>query len=167
MIIGHDAHALRIYQQLAGMPQDRGLGDNNLFNKNRVEFGQLPAVNAAHLYLLANQFARARELLEQSRVLVTEIMGHTLYTTGGYYVLASIHAIEGDRDQALEGLRQAIDAGWRHGWYTALDPNFESLHEDPEFKQILADLKRRNEAMRERLRLAVAENIAAQNSSTE
>ena len=167
MIIGHDAHALRLYKQVAEMPQDRGLGDNNLFNKNRVEFGQLPAVSAANLYLRVKQFARARELLEQSRVLVTEVMDHPMYRTGGYYVLASIDAIEGDRDQALHGLRQAIESGWRHGWYTEQDPNFDSLHDDLEFIEILADLETRNETMLERLRQAEAENIAAQNSSTE
>ncbi len=77
---------------------------------------------------------------------------------GIYYLLASIHAIEGGPDQALNALRQAVDAGWIHAWYTELDPNLVSLHDTPEFRQIIADMTGRIDEMRERLRLAEADN---------
>jgi hypothetical protein len=43
----------------------------------------------------------------------------------------------------LPALRQAIDEGWRsHGWYfLKQDPTLESLHDEPEFQAIVAEIE--------------------------
>lgn len=123
-----------------------------------LSIAELAAVSAAHLYLKENNVVRARGLLEQLRALVGKVSENERVPGSIYYLLASIHAIEGDPDPALAALRQAVDAGGLiHAWYVELDPNLLSLHDTPEFKQIIADMTGRIGEMRERLRLAEAD----------
>jgi hypothetical protein len=45
--------------------------------------------------------------------------------------------------QGEEALRLAIDEGWRvHWWYYLKhDPNLESLHDEPEFQAMVAEIE--------------------------
>jgi hypothetical protein len=65
-----------------------------------------------------------------------------------------IHAIRGDRQKALSALRQAIDEGWRGLWWYHLEHNLslESLHDEPEFQAMVAELQAEMAAQLERLR---------------
>ncbi len=154
MIIGHDTHALRLYDRLEDMPDDPYRAEGNLFNEDRIPFGHLPAVNAAHLYLKTGQTDRARNLLEQSRQFVTSWLDDQNFRSGALYVLASIHAIEGNQNQALNGIRRAAEAGWARQWFTLQDPNLASFRDNPEFRRIINDLEDGLGVMRQRLRVA-------------
>jgi len=73
----------------------------------------------------------------------------------GYRITdAQIHALRGDRDDALRALRTAEQAGWRFLWryHRDHDPSLESIREDPEFKAIFADIER--DMARQRAELA-------------
>jgi len=151
-VIGHDVHALGLYEQLSTMPHDLWTEpEGHLFDHSHVQYGNLPAVNAAHLYLKANDSARARELLEQSRTVIMQELDDADPASGAYYVLATIDAIEGDKEQAFQALRQAFDAGWRRQWFTELDPNLESLRDDPRFPELIAEIEADLAVMRQRL----------------
>ena len=158
MIIGHDAHALRLYDRIENMPiePDQVLG--NLFNEGRLPFGHLPAVNAANLYLKAGQIDRARDLLDQSRQLVTSWSDYHRYRSGALYVLASIHAIEGNEQAALTEMQRAIEAGWVRPWLMLQDPNLVLIRENPEFHRLVAELEAGLKIMLRRLRLAEREH---------
>ena len=54
-----------------------------------------------------------------------------------------VHALRGDRQKALSALRQAIDEGWRSLWWYSLkqDPNLESLHGEPEYPAMVAEIE--------------------------
>jgi tetratricopeptide (TPR) repeat protein len=54
-----------------------------------------------------------------------------------------IYALQGDKQKALSALRQAIDEGWRNLWWYSLrlDPGLESLHEEPEFQAMVAEIE--------------------------
>jgi hypothetical protein len=60
-----------------------------------------------------------------------------------------IHAMRGDRDLAIAGLREAIDAGWKatdldpdiNWWQLRSDWKLESLHQDPEFIALMNELE--------------------------
>ena len=54
-----------------------------------------------------------------------------------------IYALRGDKQKALSALRQAIDEGWRSFWwyYLKRDPNLESLHGEPEFQAMVAEIE--------------------------
>ena len=63
-------------------------------------------------------------------------------TIGGTYNLACFWAQAGDPERALEYLRWTNDNGWAIAWL-ADDPDLASLHGDPEFEAIVADIRRR------------------------
>jgi hypothetical protein len=54
-----------------------------------------------------------------------------------------IYALQGEKQKALAALRQAVDEGWRLSWwyYLELDPNLESIREEPEFRAIVAEIE--------------------------
>jgi hypothetical protein len=54
-----------------------------------------------------------------------------------------IYAIRGERKKALSTLRQAVDEGWRGFWWYYLkhDLSLESLHDEPEYQAMLAEIE--------------------------
>jgi tetratricopeptide (TPR) repeat protein len=54
-----------------------------------------------------------------------------------------IYALQGKKQKALAALRQAIDEGWRSiwGYYLKNDLNLESLHDEPEFQAMVAEIE--------------------------
>jgi TolB-like protein/Tfp pilus assembly protein PilF len=54
-----------------------------------------------------------------------------------------IYALRGDKQKALSALRQTIDEGWREYWWYFLkyDPTLESLHDEPEFQAMVAEIE--------------------------
>ena len=54
-----------------------------------------------------------------------------------------IYALRGEKQKALATLRQAIDEGWRTLWWYFLkhDPTLESLHDEPEFQAMIAEIE--------------------------
>jgi len=69
----------------------------------------------------------------------------TVHRTRGYgygTLDITIHAMRGDRDRAIAGLREAIDTGWREYWWMLRDDwKLESLHQDPEFIAMMNELQ--------------------------
>jgi len=65
-----------------------------------------------------------------------------------------IYALLGEKQKALAALRQAIDEGWRVFWwyYLKRDPNLESLHDEPEFQAMIAEIEADMAAQLERVR---------------
>ena len=53
------------------------------------------------------------------------------------YALAAANAIQGNRDQALSHLKQAIHLRPENRFLAARDADFELLQEDPDFKQLV------------------------------
>ena len=53
-----------------------------------------------------------------------------------------IHAQRGEQEKALAALRQAIDQGWRTYWWYYLehDLSLESLHDEPEYQAMVAEI---------------------------
>ncbi len=54
-----------------------------------------------------------------------------------------IYALQGDKQKALAALQRAIDEGWRDTWwfYLKYDPTLESLHDEPEFQAMVAEIE--------------------------
>jgi tetratricopeptide (TPR) repeat protein len=54
-----------------------------------------------------------------------------------------IYALRGDTQKALSALRKAIDEGWRALWwyYLKFDPTLESLHDEPEYQAMIAEIE--------------------------
>ena len=62
----------------------------------------------------------------------------------GYKIAdVQIHAQRGEKQKALSALRRAIDEGWRGFWWYLLkhDPTLESLHAEPEYQVMVAEIE--------------------------
>jgi tetratricopeptide (TPR) repeat protein len=70
-----------------------------------------------------------------------------------HYDLASVHAIQGDKAEACRRLQSAVDAGWRAYRMASRDPLLRNLHDDQQFQQIMALVKAKVEASRERVKI--------------
>ncbi|MGB5734897.1 MAG: hypothetical protein WBM40_10705, partial [Thiohalocapsa sp.] len=70
--------------------------------------------------------------------------------------LASIHALRGDRYAALSELERAFELGFRADFALAIDPFFESLHEEPRFKALL---RRMADSQRQQLEGALQKGL--------
>jgi serine/threonine protein kinase/Flp pilus assembly protein TadD len=55
--------------------------------------------------------------------------------------LAAIYAILNNKQEAYRWLRLAFDAGWRLYRLTSIDPSFENLRNEEQFKNIIAQMK--------------------------
>jgi tetratricopeptide (TPR) repeat protein len=75
--------------------------------------------------------ARARELLDEALATHPE-------NGGVHYELACLAAIEGDRNTAVEQLREAIEHDPRAAEWARDDDDFASLRVDPEFQALTA-----------------------------
>ncbi|MCK5345440.1 MAG: hypothetical protein KAR20_18655, partial [Candidatus Heimdallarchaeota archaeon] len=71
-----------------------------------------------------------------------------------YLNLSSIHAILDENERALEYLAKAVDLGLQGGWHDFLeiDPMYENLWDDPEFKAIVKRAQEKKAAIRAQLR---------------
>ena len=61
------------------------------------------------------------------------------------YHLARYYALAGDRVEALRLLRRSVELGSYRDEVIANDPDLASLHGDPEFETIVAEVKKRSE----------------------
>jgi TolB-like protein/Tfp pilus assembly protein PilF len=109
------------------------------------------AVDLAYLLLQAGERPRAESLLDHSQAAID--LGRYSGVEGFDVLEARIHAVRGDRESALAALRQAVDQGWRwYAWYfLKFDPVLASLHEEPEFRDIVQYVKADLAAQRTRL----------------
>ncbi len=168
MVTGNDEYAQQLYEQAeaastGGWARHR----NDLYYGQFLDFGYVPAVNLAHLYYKSGDADRGDTVLGHARVYIQSQRESDVDTPGLDYVEAGAHAVSGDTEEAIRFLRKAVDGGWSKHWFAERDPNLVSLYDDPEFKQILADLKARVSEMHERLRLAEAEEKQRLFSATE
>ncbi len=83
----------------------------------------------------------ARHLLGQSRKLVQEQIEKRNEWWELPYTNALTHAIEGNKSEAYKWLQKAIDAGWRDYRWGLIDPLLESLRNDEQFQQMMAQVK--------------------------
>jgi tetratricopeptide (TPR) repeat protein len=89
----------------------------------------------------------------------------------GAYNIACVYALRGDPDQAFAWLRKAMAAGGMEIRRVREDSDLKSLHDDPRFKEFLADLVRdaAHEASSQRATASVADRREARlvfNSAT-
>jgi eukaryotic-like serine/threonine-protein kinase len=57
------------------------------------------------------------------------------------YWLASVYALEGERDEALRWLRRAIELGNENKPWFERDKNWDSLRDDPEYQEVISEIE--------------------------
>jgi serine/threonine-protein kinase len=87
-------------------------------------------------------FLSALGFNDEARAQITEEVKATADTDHDVsYWLASAYAMEGERELALKWLRRAIELGNENKAWFERDPNWEPLHGDPEYQQIIASVR--------------------------
>jgi tetratricopeptide (TPR) repeat protein len=94
--------------------------------------------------------SEAENLFTQNEKLCKEKIAAGDRRYGLFEVIAMINAVRGNREEALKWLEEAIEAGW--GWHDVAlkDPIWESLHDEPRFQQMMAEVKAKVDQMRRR-----------------
>jgi len=143
---GEYAEALEWYRQL--MP--------DLFAE-RVDITQYNVQDAVNLALLlrkSGEQEQANRLLSAVHVFEDPTFGSYIYN--GARGISNVHAlaIAGRTEEAIEAFRVAVDNQFRVAWEwaTELNPNMESLYDDPRYKAMIAEIKAGMAAQLEQLR---------------
>ena len=95
---------------------------------------QASCANYATALLMAGHEAESRAAANEATNLADDKVGA--------YNLACYWARVGNRAKAFRYLQSSLDQGWNIG-YLARDPDLESLHGDPEFEAIVAEVEKR------------------------
>jgi TolB-like protein/Tfp pilus assembly protein PilF len=112
-------------------------GDPKIDNEVRY----VAAIDLALVLSKTGEQERADLLLDRS---LQHIQALPRLGPAGYWIAdVEIYALQGEKQKALSALRQAIDEGWRAMWWYYLkhDPNLESLHDEPEFQAMVAEIE--------------------------
>jgi len=97
----------------------------------------------ATAYMEEHRFAEADRIFRETLAIQRRVHGENNTNTAlTYYNLGCLAALQGHRAEALASLRQALDHGYRRANEMSNDEDLKSLHGDPKFDAILADLKR-------------------------
>jgi len=104
----------------------------------RIDAGNVvQAIDTAHLLQTTGQNESAGKLLQSviAAYAVPYMVSAPWMMTGKAQALA----LSGDKQAALSELRRQVDIGWRSlwRWDTELNPNFESLRDEPDFQAIV------------------------------
>ena len=89
-----------------------------------------------------NYRTEAEEMLEYSMKLDQETLEQGSQWWGVSYDMAAIRAIRNEKSECYRLLNKAIDDGFRFYPWLSVDPLFENLRDDQQFKDILAQLEK-------------------------
>lgn len=136
-LIGDVDKARSIWQEL----QPDLYGDEDVFNKPHREYSShewWTITRVAYTLYADGQLDRANYLFDQA----LETMQSRHRTRGrGYGVMdVFIHATRGEKRKAISALREALDMGWRTGWWTLRSPYYDSMREEPEWIDLVNEL---------------------------
>jgi len=111
--------------------------DAILFDHEAILSGSPPSgVYLAFALMRDGNEQRANELLLRVEEFISFFRQQGYATPVLDFTDAQIHAIRGDRDKALEVLRRTEGRVYR--WPVHIDPTFDALRDDPEFREIFA-----------------------------
>lgn len=98
-----------------------------------------PARAALNALYGIGQTERADYLFEQSFAYLDTIDR----ITGPGYGASDVfmYAARGDRQEAVSALREALEAGWRQGWFRLRYPMFDYLLDEPEWVALITELE--------------------------
>jgi hypothetical protein len=118
-----------------------------------VDYGNYrAAIGLASVLSKTGEQEKADLLLNRS---FQRIQSRPRLSWAGYGIAdVQIYALQGEKQKALSALRQAIDEGWRAFWWYHLkyDPTLESLHDEPEYQAMVAEIEADMAVQLERVR---------------
>ena len=155
----HSLRPVRIHEMRAGRYREARAAFEKiapeLLKEDSPEIGTRNYRAAIDLALILSEMGeqeRADWLLESSLQYLQRI---PRLGDWGYGIAdVQIYALQGDKQKALSALQRAIDEGWREYWwyYLKYDPILESLHDEPEFQAMVAEIEANMAAQLARVR---------------
>ena len=109
----------------------------NEMPKNWSEIQKIAHV--AYTLTVDGQLNRANYLFDH--VLETMQSMHRVRGPGYDEMDVFIHAARGEKRKAISALREAIDMGWRRGWWVLRLPIYDAMREEPEWIALLDELE--------------------------
>jgi tetratricopeptide (TPR) repeat protein/tRNA A-37 threonylcarbamoyl transferase component Bud32/TolB-like protein len=97
----------------------------------------------ARLYLEKGDRDTAEQLSRKSIETSSLRLKDAPESAEAHYALAAANAVIGNRDQALENLKAAVDAGWLDYRSMSVDPRFDRVSETSEFRNLISQLTAR------------------------
>jgi tetratricopeptide (TPR) repeat protein len=104
----------------------------------------LPIIlNLASVYLQAGEEAKAETLLSAAESEIPHWPPTLAWGWGSGFAIVDLHALRGEKQQALAALRKGAANGTRYMWRLRLlyNPNLESIRDTPEFAAIIAEIE--------------------------
>ena len=114
----------------------------------RWEWGHSAPVLLGYTLWRAGEREKAQSLFADFEVFAHDELKRGNEAPDLHHSLAAVHAIRGERQEALRWLREAIASGWMNERHLARDPLLESLREEPEFQRMLAQMRAELERQR-------------------
>ena len=114
----------------------------------------------AYIYWKTGEKEKARKILSQRLEADQKSLAQGSDWWRIPYDVAAVNAIRGDEAEAYVWLQRAIDAGWRRYRMASADPLFENLHNDGQFKKMMADVKVMVDEMRRRVEEAEERTVS-------
>ena len=131
-LIGEVDKARLIWQEL----EPQLYSDEDVFNKSQ---GMWMMARVAYTLYADGQLDRANYLFDG----LLEAMQSMHRTRGRAYGIIDvfIHVTRGEKQKAISALREAIDAGWRIGWWEFRAPHYDSMRKEPEWINLVNELE--------------------------
>jgi serine/threonine protein kinase/Tfp pilus assembly protein PilF len=118
---------------------------------NALGLSRIPATHLSYIYWKTNRKEQARKLLKERQKSIQKRLDEGDENCFARHKLALIHAILGNKKEAYRWLQKAIDSGWCDYRLDQINPVFETLHNEKQFKQMMAEVKARVDQMRRKV----------------
>jgi TolB-like protein/Tfp pilus assembly protein PilF len=112
--------------------------------------GSCNATRLGYVYWKTERKDEAKQLMDQSLAFDQKELEQGNENWSIPYDIFAIHAIQNNKTAAYMWLKKAIDAGWRNFRLGSMDPMLENLHDDKQFKILMAQVKKMVDDMRRR-----------------
>jgi TolB-like protein len=120
------------------------LGDGKvpLESSDNVDEALLVTLSLASVYLQAGEEVKAETLLAAAESEMSHRPQNALGLGYGF-AKVDLHALRGEKEQALAALREGAANRTRYTWRLQLlyNPNLESLRDEPEFQAVIAEIE--------------------------
>ena len=113
----------------------------------------LDSVNLAYMYQQLGKEEEALAIMNRSQISYLKRLARNK-NSDTLLRLSIIHALKEEREESLQYLSDAAELGFLRGWhdFVEINPTFESLWDDPEFKASVKQAQEEKAALLEQVR---------------
>lgn len=108
-------------------------------------------MKATLLYWISGEKDEAQKLFNKSLSYSQEQIENGNEFWGLRFDTAAIYAVQGNKEEAYKWLKKSIEKGFLWYRFSHIEPMLKNLHNDENFKQIMAEVKGLVDEVRERI----------------